>query len=248
MSFLRAALCTCALILGLTCCGDSSGESLQPRTTTAADARLFGGCNADEHALNEADVIAEADLDGSGASNEIALVPQSAEGPCANALFTTFDGEPAAVPLDDLVLDTGTGSVEVIQLQGTAQQLLLVREEPHPRGGSQAHLFGYADSALSEVTTSGQPLLGFQASDGGGLPVTATCTEQGGLAVQMARPSEPLGMAPVWDVLEVTYSLEGTDAVKESATRIFEAVPDPALRRKMPQLFDSGGPFDDCVV
>ena len=238
-------MCTAMLALGLAACG-SGGESQFPVTTSAPDLRLFGDCRADDPAPDDGDVIAEADIDGSGAMNEIAHVPEDADGPCANSLFTTFDGEPSAVSLGDASLDQD--SVEVVQLRGTDRQLLVAHEKSHPRGGYLVHLYGAADGQLGEVLADGEPVVGFVATDGGMLPATAECTNDGGIATVTATTHEPPGIVLAWDVKRATYSLDGNVAGQTSSRQIRKAAADPLLRKEMPQLFDPEGYFADCIV
>jgi hypothetical protein len=242
-------MCTSVLALTLAACGsDGSGtESLDPATTSSPGARLFDDCRADDPALDgeQTDVVAEADIDGSGAMNEIAYVSADAGGPCANALFTTFDGEPSAVPLGDGSLDQQ--SAEVVQLRGSDRQLLMVRGEPHPRGGYMLHLFGGADGQIGEVLADGEPLLGFVATDGGGAPATASCTTDSGIAELTAKTHAPPGIVLAWDVWRTTYTLNGNTAVAESTEQVEDAAADPILRKEMPQLFDPSGYLTDCL-
>ncbi|HET6627989.1 MAG TPA: hypothetical protein VFG63_16480 [Nocardioidaceae bacterium] len=240
-----AVLSAATLTLSLAGCG-SGTESLDPQTTSAPDVTLFGGCTADDPALDRAEVVAEANIDGVAARNEIAYVPADSDGPCANALFTTFDGEPSAVPLGEAGIDTG--SVQVVQLRGTERQLLLVRGEPHPRGGYEVHLFGGTDDEIGEVLADGHPVVGFVATDGGGAPATATCTDAGGIATVTATTHEPPGVILAWDVHRSTYRLRGNRAVLVSSEQIRDAAADPLLRKEMPALFDPDDYFEDCLV
>lgn len=238
-------MCTTLLALGLAACG-SAGEGTRPATTSAPDVRLFGDCRADDPALDDARVVAEADVDGSGAMNEIGYVPEDAGGPCANSLFTTFDGEPSAASLGDATVDPR--SVGTVQLEGTERQLLVLHEKSHPRGGYLVHLYGGADGELAEVLADGAPVIGFVSTDGGGQPATATCTGDGGIATVTATAHEPPGIVLAWEVRRTTYRLDGNDATRTSARLIRVAAADPLLRKEMPQLFDPVGYFADCLV
>jgi hypothetical protein len=250
MRTLGSVLCTSVLALTLTACaGDAESpgaEALDPATTSSPDVRLFGDCRADDPALSgdDIDVVAEADIDGSGASNEIAYVDADAGAPCANALFTTFDGEPSAVPLEEA---PDLDSIEVVQLRDTDRQLLMLRGEPHPRGGYVLHLFGGAEGQIGEILAQGEPLLGFVATDGGAAPATATCTPDGGIAELTAKTHQPPGVVLAWDVSRTTYSLDGNTARQTSTEQVEEAAADPILRDEMPQLFDPQGYLADCL-
>lgn len=226
-------------------CG-SGNETSRPEITSAPDASLFDSCRADDPALDDAAVVAHADLDGSGASNEIALVPQSTRGPCAGSLFTTFDGEPSAVSLHGAAIDRR--SATVVQLSGTQQQLLMLRERAHPRGGFMVHLYAADRDGIGELLVDGRPVIGFVATDGGTAPATATCTDDGGIAVLSASTHEPPGIVLAWDVRRTTYTLHGTAAERSSTRLIREAAADPLLRKEMPQLFDPEALFTDCAA
>lgn len=242
MRTMPVVICTTVLALGLAGCGTGS-QSMESATP---DAALFGDCSADDPALGGATVIAEADLEGSGAKNAIAYVARDIDGPCANALFTTLDGEPSAMSMADTPLDDD--SADVVQLSGTDRQLLIVREEAHPRGGYMLHIFGGADGELDEVLADGEPVAGFIATDGGMPPGTAQCTDAGGIATVTAITHEPPGIVLAWDVTRTTYSLDANSAERTSSRQIRTAVADPTLRNAIPQLFDPDGYFADCIV
>jgi len=236
---------TTVLAVGLTGCGTRS-ESLDAESPSAPEVVLFGECSVDDPQLESGDVVAEADIEGSGPPEEITYIRDDAGGSCANALYTTLDGEAVAMPLGDARIDED--SFEVIQLVGTERQLLVAREEPHPRGGYQVHVYGFADGVLSELLVDGEPLVGFVATDGGAAPTTAVCTDDGGLATLSAVPHVPPGIVLAWDVTRTTYSLSG-NVLKEVASELIrEAAADPLLRAEMPQLFDPAGYFDDCII
>lgn len=247
-------LCSAVLSLGLAGCGsaggsgDSGGAGGSGGSGAAAGsaARLFGHCRADDPSLKQAAVIAEADLGGSGAEEEIGYLPSSAAGPCANALLTTSDGEPSAMSLGGAALDRR--SVQVVQLAGTGRQLLLVHERSHPRGGYPVHLYGAAHGELGEVLADGEPVVAFVATDGGMAPATATCTRNGGIATVTATTHEPPGIVLAWDVRQTTYTLDGNDAQQTSTRQIRDAAADPLLRKEMPQLFEPEAYFADCIV
>lgn len=242
MRTMPVVICTTVLALGLAGCGTGS-QSMESATP---DAALFGDCSADDPALGGATVIAEADLEGSGAKNAIAYVARDIDGPCANALFTTLDGEPSAISVANTPLDAD--SADVVQLSGTDRQLLMVREQAHPRGGYVVHLYSAADGELGEVLADGEPVVGFVATDGGMLPATAQCTDDGGIATFTATTHEPPGIVLAWDVTRTTYSLDGNTAKQASLKQIRTAAADPSLRKEMPQLLEPEGYFADCIV
>lgn len=241
----RRGLGTVVCTVALTACGTAE-PGLSGEPTSAPDVRLYGDCRADDPALDGADVIAEADIDGADALEEIAYVPESAGRPCGNSLFTTVRGEPTAMSLGDDVLDAD--SAGVVQLQGSDSQLLLVRGQSHPRGGFTLHLLGHGDDGLAEVTVGAEPMLGFVATDGGGLPATAQCADDGGIVTFNATTDKPPGIVLAWDVRATTYSLDGTAASEVTSEQTRDAAVDPLLRKEMPQLFDPEAYFADCLV
>lgn len=236
MRTLGVVICTTVLVLGIAGCGKQ----------TESEVQLFGDCKADDSALVGATVLAEADVDGNGTMNKISYVAGESRGPCAGALFTTFDGELSALSMAETPLDAD--SADVVQLAGTDRQLLMVREEAHPRGGYMLHLFGGADGEFGEVLADGEPVVGFIATDGGMPPGTAQCTDAGGIATVTAITHEPPGIVLAWDVTRTTYSLDGNTAEQTSSRQIRTAAADPTLRNEIPQLFDPDGYFADCIV
>lgn len=232
-----ARLLGSALVLVCAGCGAATEERAEG--TAPPDVALHDGCRADAPALDRADVVAEADLDGDGAKNEVAHAPAGAEGACADALFTTFNGHPSALATP------GLGSVAVVALPGSDRELLLVRGGGHARGGYDQTLVGGGGGRLGQVLAGGRPLVGFVATDGGAAPATVRCTADGGLASVTASLHEPPGVVLAWDVRTTTYRLEGNRAVRVAST-LEEGVTDPRLQSTLPQLFDARGTLADC--
>jgi hypothetical protein len=224
----RRLLGTAALLpaLALTAaCGDQT-----PSSAPEADACSGQGA-----------VIAKADLDGSGSSREVRLTSPGS-GPCADRLVGP-GGESADVAGLDLV----AAHAKVVHLHGDDPvDLVLVSAKPHPRGGAQVHLFGLGGrSGLRELTAAGQPLVPFVATDGGAAPMTATCTDDGGIGVVTAEAHEPPGVVLAWDVTQTTYAIDDGRAVPKGKSSVADAAADPLLRRERPELFD-GSLFSDC--
>ncbi len=186
-------------------------------------------------------VVATADLDGDGSAQAVRLTGPG-NGACAHRLLG-----PGGVAADVNGLDLVPGTAKVVHLEGHgAADLVLVSAEPHPRGGAQAHLFGSGGATgLTEVTADGQPVVPFVATDGGAAPMTATCTEDGGIGIVTARTHEPPGIVLAWDVTETSYALEDGRAVPKGKSSVAEAAADPTLRKEHPELFD-GSLFSDC--
>lgn len=186
-------------------------------------------------------VVAKADLDGSGSAEDVRLTGPGS-GPCADRLLGP-GGESADVSGLDLV----GAKASAVHLKGDDPvDLVLVPAKPHPRGGAQVHLFGLGGrTGLREVTAHGQPLVPFVATDGGAAPMTATCTDDGGVGVVTAKAHEPPGIVLAWDVTQTTYAIEDGRAVRKGESSVAEAAADPLLRKERPELFD-GSLFADC--
>jgi hypothetical protein len=235
----RARLLAAALVLGWTGCAPASQETSGAEEPSPPDRMLYDGCRTDQPALRNATKVAHADLDGDGRPSEVTHVPATSGG-CADALVTMLGGRLAAMPVPGLT------SVAVVDLRGSGRDLLLVRGRGHPRGGYQQLLVGGARQRLGEIRAGGRPLVGFVATDGGAAPATVTCTPDGGVATVTATTHAPPGVVLAWDVRRTTYTLEGNRAVRTSST-LDEAVIDPRLERRLPQLFDPEGAFADCL-
>lgn len=214
-----------ALLVPLAACGEETPSG------TAADTDGCAGKGA---------VVAKADLDGSGTAKAVRLTG-AGSGPCAERLLGPGDG---SVDVSDL--DLVADKAKVVHLTGDAPDLLLLSAKPHPRGGAQPHLFAAAGKGgLIEVTADGQPLVPFVATDGGAAPMTATCTDDGGVGVVTAQAHEPPGVVLAWDVTRTSYSIEDGRAVAQGESSVAEAAADPTLRKDHPELFD-GSLFADC--
>lgn len=240
-----------ALVVSLTVlagCGDApatGGPSADDPTGSPPSSFAFGRCPSDAPALEAARPVAEADLDGDGTAASIGLVPPSVGGPCANALIAESGREVSGVPLGETVLDPG--AADVVQLQGTPRQLVVVRGEAHPRGGFSLHLYGDDEGRLGEILEDGEPFLDFVASDGGAAPATVSCTEDGGIATVTTLTHKPPGIVLAWDVTTTNYQLTGTRA-RVVSTSTERGIADPTLQQQMPALFDPEAYFVDCIV
>ena len=185
--------------------------------------------------------------DGSGGSTPVRLVAAGEEGPCAGGLVARTAAGVQGVDVSGLDLDAA--SAQVVTLHGSdghgPRELLLVTGGAHPRGGFQPHLFT-TYGGLHEVTVDGDPLLPFVATDGGGLPATARCGDQGTVEVLTATTSEPPGVVLAWDVQRTTYRIGESTVEETGSAQIRDHAADPVLRKEMPQLFEPDGFFADC--
>lgn len=202
----------------------------------------FAGCPADSPAVRSAAPLLRVDLDGDGRPDTVRVTSHHARR-CGDALVVTLGGQTTGLSLKATGIERG--SARVVAPPGRKRQMLYVTGLPHPRGGYQPYLVGLGDGGLGEVTVSGNPVLPFVATDGGGEPATAVCTAAGGVATITASSHEPPGDALAWDVRRTTYSVHGTTASPTWSGIVKSAVADPTLRREMPELFRPTF-FGDC--
>lgn len=223
-------------MLAVAGCGSDRGPD-------PAEATGYRGCTASDAAAHGR-VVAKADLDGVDGTETVRLIGSN-DRRCGNSLVAAVGGR--LIGADASRLRLVPERAQTVHLRGgAAADLVLLWSEPHPRGGSQPHLFGLRDSGrLSEVTTNGHPVLPFLATDGGGSPMTATCTRSGGIAVFSAVAHQPPGIVLAWDVTRTTYDVGDGGAVAVGSRLVETAAADPALRRSRPELF-SGKLFVDC--
>jgi hypothetical protein len=240
MRALGTAALTAALLATSAC-----GQRTDPAPGGSAEEAGWHGCTA-EQAASSGRRLALADLDADGADDEVRLVG-TAEASCAG-LVAVIGDRAVGADLDGVRLDPSSARVVHLTEQSDApagRDLLLVGEPAHPRGGRQMHLFAADAHELGELTVQGNPVLPFFATDGGGAPMTATCTPDGGFAVVSAETHRPPGIVLAWDVGQVSYRVDGTRVVRTGAETVKEGAADPLLRKSMPELF-SGRYFTDC--
>jgi len=236
MRLLGTALLLPAL-LTLAGCGNRTAD---PAADTAPKESGYHGCTPD-NASRQGSEVARADLDGDGSAEQVRLV--GAAGPCPDSLLVVTDT--AVHGTDVRGLDLVEDDVRVVTPQDGGD-LLLLDSAQHPRGGSQPRLFG-ADGAggIVELTVDGNPVIPFVATDGGGEPMTATCPDDGGIAVVSATPHQPPGIVLAWDIRQTTYDVGSGGATATGSSWVKQAAADPLVRKEMPELF-SGELFPDC--
>ena len=175
--------------------------------------------------------VARVDLDGDGTADPIHAVP--ATGRCGPLLSAVVGGRQDTVALGEGLPVRAAGSF-AISVPGRAGQVVMVLEQ-HPRGGFQAHLFGYAGGKLEELQVDGKPIFPFVATDTLSTPLAATCTE-GGFEVTTAQAHQPIGVVPAWDIQRTTYELDGNAVTTNAITVVADNVLDGQLRRKYADL------------
>jgi len=185
--------------------------------------------------------LSSADLDGDGTVEDIDYAPPG--GDCPASLSSSVDL--VAAPKLDWTTPPTSADIQVVTVPGRPGQLVLLREQ-HPRGGFQAHLFGYADRKLEELTVGGKPIFPFVATDALSTPLAATCTADG-FAVTEARAHQPVGVAPAWDVHRTTYSVDGNTVTKASEGEVADNVLTEDLEAKYANLVNHAL-FEDCLA
>jgi len=136
-----------------------------------------------------------------------------------------------------------TGSREATLKDGT--RLLVLRGNVARRGGYTPWLVTADKGGISLLESHGESVLPFVATDGGGQPMTATCTADG-FAVWTATAHVPAGVVLAWDVHRTSYQLVGGQARVTESKDVATSVADPTMRKRMPQLFEQGQELSDC--
>ena len=182
------------------------------------------------------------DLDGDGTAEPVSYVPGT--GSCPAHLSARVSGHVVSATLRGDLTVTAAGSAAVA-LPDRTGELLLVRES-HPRGGFQAHLFGYADGRFAELTAQGRPVLDFVATDAMSTPTAARC-ERDGFAVLQARAHEPIGVVAAWDVYRTVYSVDANTVTRGATTEVADNVLERELQRQYGDLVGYAF-FRDCLA
>jgi hypothetical protein len=203
-------------------CGSSSSDPSARTPPTVSTSELCGARPGSSSTVR-------ADVDGSGRSLPVAYVP--AQGQCPGFLHVLgLRGPATALVTDDLpVADHGFRAVTVPRRTG--QLVLLVQSSP--RGGYQAHLFGYAGSTFAELKVAGAPVLPFVATDTGSAHLTARCTT-GGIEVEAARQAS----RRTWDLTRTDFLVEGNTVTAGPTVRTGSGVSDLDLRRQHRDLVE----------
>ena len=178
---------------------DDGGQFASPSPT---------GCPRDARAVP----LVSADLDGDGRADQVDFEPPG--GTCPGGLTSSVPGLRWA-PTIDWDASGAARDATAVRLPGRTGDLVLLRET-HPRGGFQAHLYGYADGKLAELTADGKPIFPFVATDVLTDPISARCTDAG-FEVVGARRHEPVGIVAAWDVFRTAYTVDG-NTVKQGPT------------------------------
>ena len=217
-------------------------ESPDPSASSEPSSR-WGSCTPQD--LDAADGPSGKLAIQGGGSVRVTFVP-AGTGACEGALVARgTEGGLSGVDVSRMDLDQETARV-VSPAGDDAGQLLRIDSAPHPRGGFQPHLFAATDAGLAEVGLDGRPVLPFVSTDGGALPMTATCPDGGGLRILSGSTSKPPGILLAWDVRSTTYDITDGEAVETSTSQVEDHAADPLLREQRPELFDTGSLFSGC--
>jgi hypothetical protein len=225
---LVAAVAAAVLVAG---CGDSGTPRTQPSPSTTT-------CRGDAPSVP----LVRADLDGDGSPDEVEFDPPS--GTCPGGLSSSVPGLRAA-PTIDWDASGAARDAAVVRVPGRTGELVLLREQ-HPRGGFQAHLYGYADGSLAELSVDGKPVFPFVATDVLTDPISARCTD-GGFEVLRARRHRPVGIVAAWDVFRTPYSVVGNTVEPGPTTKVADNVLDKDLATTYAELVRYSL-FEDCLV
>jgi hypothetical protein len=224
--------------LALAGCGDrpaatSGSAASSPAVTAAVCAEEPGSTGAR---------LVEVDLDGDRVPDPVSYA--SATSGCPAHLVATVAGHVLSAPVAGELAISPT-SAAAVAIPGRTGETLLVRAQ-HPRGGFQAHLFGYADGRFAELEADGGALFDFVATDAMSTPTAARCDDDG-FAVVQARAHEPIGVVPAWDVFRTAYSVDGNTVTKGATTEIADNVLDRELHRRYADLVGYDF-FSDCLA
>jgi hypothetical protein len=99
---------------------------------------------------------------------------------------------------------------------------------------------------LVELTSDGQPLLPFVATDVQEHPWSVDCSD-GGLVFTEAVPHEPVGVVPAWDIRQTTYTVDGGTVTKGATKEVADNVLHQDLAKKYPELAKHSA-FASCRV
>jgi hypothetical protein len=221
---MRVSLLVAVLIGVLAACG-SAGEERSSATPTKPTAFA---CAYSGEQLSRV----RADLDGNGSAEEVTYAPAVSR--CPASVNATIGPRYRYVVIHD-DLSIAPNGLRKVTIPGRTGDLVLLTLA-HPRGGFQAHLYGYAGGKLAELTADGKPVFGFLATDAPTEHVSATCT-RGGFTVTEARTHQPIGIAAAWDVFRTTYAVDGNDVTRSGdRSEIAENVLEDELPTRYPDL------------
>jgi hypothetical protein len=221
------------LLLALSGCGDGGGTG--PGSTPT---RSTSVCRGDKVPI----LVTRADLDGDGTLDEVSFRPAS--GSCPADLWSSVRGLRAAPTLDWDASAAGS-TAAAVRVPGRTGDLVLLLQQ-HPRGGFQAHLFGYADGRLAELTVDGRPVLPFVATDVPSDPISTRCVD-GGFEATEGRAHEPIGVVPAWDVYRTTYTVDGNAVTEGATTEVADNVLEKDFRTQYADLVRHAL-FENCRV
>ncbi|MFL6061697.1 MAG: hypothetical protein ACJ72E_10720 [Marmoricola sp.] len=219
-----------AVLLSAAACGSASKDSAPP--SKGASGHVCAAIAADEVDVN---------LVGGGRTGTVGFAVATGAQCPARLIADSAVTDPSKsyeVALDDLPL--ARHGLRALTIPGRTGQLVLL-VQTQPRGGYQAHLFGYADDRFEELEVDGHPVLPFVATDTGDTLLTARC-EHGGVTVETAKSSGKR----TWDVARTPYLIEGNRVSPGTTVEIARDVSGVDLPKRYPDLV-AGTLFADCT-
>jgi hypothetical protein len=219
-----------ALLLVLAGCGSAQqgGGSKSAGSDAEKGSSMVGDCSATSDQVTGAKTLVSADLDGDGSPEDVKLTTPG--GDCSSTVFAKLgDGYVAtAVP-------TGPAVTSAFVVDPGSGGQLVVTKADHPRGGYQLRVYAAGTDELVELKSDGQSLLPFVATDVQEHPWSIDCSADG-LVFTEAVAHEPPGVAPAWDIKQMTYTLDGTTLTKGPTKEIADNVLPKDLDAKYPEL------------
>lgn len=181
-----------------------------------------------------------ADLDGDGKPDQLTYYPRV--GTCHGYLAADIADAQLTAPMNGPLADVPVRArdLTVIRLRGHTGNVLLLRRT-HPRGGLDATLYGYAQGSFAALTSNGQSLFGFVATDALTTPYSARCTAGG---FDLLRGSM---VGQRWTVTRTSYVVTGNAVTPEATSQVASGLTDQDLRRSYGDLvrYDL---FTGCTV
>jgi hypothetical protein len=195
-------------------CGSAPQSAAPKAASSSASTRLC---------LSDATAHSRVDLLGDGHVSVVDFSPSGGVGCPATVM-----GENGSATVDDLPL--APNGLRAVTIPGRKGQLVLL-VQTHPRGGSQAHLFGYADDKFEELEAQGGPVFPFVATDTGSSHLAAHC-QDGGFDVESAQHSSKR----TWTVTRTVYQVSGNTVTAGATTEVAQGLSDLAFQRSYADL------------
>jgi hypothetical protein len=224
------ALIAAVLILSSGCgSAAQSGKEASGGDRTSSPSPSPRGCVGRENNFTTMENLVKLDVNGDGTAEQVGIAtPQG----CPPMLAVDGLGQVVATPLPEGQPPVRSAyGVDVPGRQGS----LVVTRQDHPRGGYQLRVFALDNNSLAELTTNGETLFPFVATDVEEHPASIDCADDG-IVVTEAVPHEPVGIAPAWDVKQTTYTLRDGKVTAGPTQEVADNVLPKQLAGKYPDL------------